>query len=284
MTKREYHCLVAGLPALFFDTSRLASTLIEWKAQLKEDLHPSDYQLIERFFLRYDNRNIHNMLTGKSDGWDPMGNYAKEQVEEIMLLLKDEDIEPESLDFPVYLSRFIRAFKADTPLFADKTWENQLTGLYYDHLAAPANPFFRDWYAYELDFTNIVTALSCRKHQVEVRTQLVGENEITEKLMRSNARDFGISNEFPLLDAILRAGEEEDFLEREKKYDLVKWKYLDDKVFFHYFTIEIIFVFIVKLEMISRWLKLDKNTGEKLFRDLIGQMESTYQFPEEFTI
>jgi vacuolar-type H+-ATPase subunit C/Vma6 len=284
MIKREYHCLVAGLPALFFDTSRLASTLIEWKAQLKEDLHPFDYQLIELFFLRYDNRNIHNMLTGKPDGWNPLGNYTKEQVEEVMQLLKDEDTDPESLDFPVYLSRFIRAFKADAPLFADKTWENQLAGLYYDHLAATANPFFSDWYAYELDLTNIITALSCRKHQVEVRNQLVGENEIAEKLMRSNARDFGISNEFPLLDAILRAGDEEDLLERERKYDLVKWKYLDDKVFFHYFTIEIIFVFVVKLEMISRWLKLDKNTGERLFRDLIGQMESTYQFPEEFTI
>ncbi len=282
--KREYHCLVAGLPALFFEPSRLASTLAAWKIQLREDLQSSDYQMIESFFLRYDNRNVHAKIAGKPEAWDILGNYTKEQVEEIMSLLKDEDTDPGSLDFPIYLSRYIRAFKADTPFEADRSWENQLAGLYYNHLADLSNPFIKDWYAYELDLTNIITAMSCRKHQVEVRNQLVGENEITEKLIRSNARDFGISNEFPLLDAILRAGDEEDFMEREKKYDLVKWRYLDDNVFFHYFTIEIIFTFIVKLEIISRWLKLDKNTGEKLFRDLVGQMKSTYRFPEEFTI
>jgi len=284
MIKREYHCLVAGLPALFFDTARLAATLVEWKGQLKEDLHPLDYTLMESFFLRYDNRNIHQLLTGKSGEWDPLGNYSKEQAEEVMDLLRDEDTDPESLDFPVYLSRHIRSFKADTPLFADKTWENQLSVLYFDHLKDIDNPFIRDWYAYELDLTNIITALSCREHQVDIRNQLVGENEITEKLIRSNVRDFGISNEFPLLESVLRASEEEDFMEREKKYDMVKWKYLDDKVFFHYFTIEIIFTFVVKLEIISRWLKLDKNTGEKLFRDLVGQIKTTYSFPEEFTI
>ena len=103
MIKREYHCLVAGLPALFFDTARLAAKLVEWKGQLKEDLHPSDYTLMESYFLRYDNRNIHQLLTGKPGEWDPLGNYSKEQVEEVIDLLKDEDTDPESLDFPLYL-------------------------------------------------------------------------------------------------------------------------------------------------------------------------------------
>ncbi|MBN2763933.1 MAG: DUF2764 family protein [Bacteroidales bacterium] len=284
MIKREYHCLVAGLPALFFDTTRLAATLVEWKEQLKDELHPLDYKLVESYFLRYDNRSIYNILTKKEDLPDPLGNYSRELIEEIIVLLKDEDTDMNSLDFPVYLSRFIRAFQSETPVFPEKSWENQLSQLYYKHLSTIDNPFIRDWYGYESDLTNIITAANCRKHQLDVRNELVGDNEITENLIRSSARDFGISNEFPLLENILRAVEEEDLMEREKKFDLIKWKYLDDEVFFHYFTIEFIFAFIVKLEIISRWLKLDRSTGEEMFRELVGQMKTTYTFPEEFTI
>jgi vacuolar-type H+-ATPase subunit C/Vma6 len=284
MIKRQYHCLVAGLPALFPDTSRLASSLAEWKDQLREDLHPDDFLYIRQFFLRFDNHNVYHLLSGNSKVFNPLGNYSREHIEEVMLQLKDEDTNVDNLDFPVYLSGFIRAFKAETPLFPEKSWENQLSQLYFGYLAGSKNAFIREWFGYELDMTNIITAINCRKHQADVRKELVGENEITGKLVRSNARDFGISNEFPYLESILRAAEETDLLEKEKKFDLIRWKYLDDQVFFYYFTIEYIFTYIIKLEMISRWLQLDKPTGEKLFRELLGSMKTSYKFPEEFTI
>lgn len=284
MFKREYHCLVAGLPALFFDATRLAASISELKTQLQEELHPSDFQLMKHFFLRYDNRNILNILQGNTSNFDQLGNYSLEHIEEMIGLLKDEDTDISALDFPVYLSEFIRAFKSDTPLFNEMSWENQLTWLYYRHLSMIDNEFIRGWYAFELDLTNIITALNCRKHGLDIKSELIGESEINLNLIKSSARDFGISNEFPFLEEILRAAEESDFMERERKFDLVKWKFLDDRVFFYYFTIEFIFAFIIKLDIISRWLKLDKETGEKMFRELVASVKTSYKFPEEFII
>ena len=60
---------------------------------------------------------------------------------------------------------------------------------------------------------------------------------------------------------------------REKKIDLLKWKWLDDNTFFKTFDIESVFAYLLKLEMIERWVTLDKARGEKTFRELVGAMK-----------
>jgi hypothetical protein len=73
-----------------------------------------------------------------------------------------------------------------------------------------------------------------------------------------------------------------DLVEREKKIDLLKWNWMEDNTFFNYFTIEKIFVFLMKLEMIERWVSLDKDKGNELFRQLIDQLKDEVQIPQEF--
>ena len=79
-----------------------------------------------------------------------------------------------------------------------------------------------------------------------------------------------------------QACEIDELVEREKKIDLLKWNWLEDEVFFHYFTIERIFVFLLRLEMIGRWISLDKEKGSELFRQLIQSLKEQVQIPEEF--
>ena len=57
---------------------------------------------------------------------------------------------------------------------------------------------------------------------------------------------------------------------------------MEDNTFFNYFTIEKIFVFLMKLEMIERWISLDKEKGNELFRQLIDQLKDEVQIPQEF--
>ena len=71
-------------------------------------------------------------------------------------------------------------------------------------------------------------------------------------------------------------------MDREKKIDLLKWNWMEDNTFFNYFTIEKIFVFLMKLEMIERWISLDKEKGNEMFRQLIGQLKDEVQIPQEF--
>ena len=50
-----------------------------------------------------------------------------------------------------------------------------------------------------------------------IESQLNGSDELTGLLSKSNARDFGLDNEFPFFDQIMKAVEEKDIKEFEKK-------------------------------------------------------------------
>ena len=100
-----------------------------------------------------------------------------------------------------------------------------------------------------------------------------GHNEIAENIRTSNARDFGLGDSVEYLPELQRIAEETDLIVREKKIDLLKWKWLDDNTFFKTFDIESVFAYLLKLEMIERWVTLDKARGEKTFRELVGAMK-----------
>ncbi|UCH15852.1 MAG: DUF2764 family protein, partial [Bacteroidales bacterium] len=38
------------------------------------------------------------------------------------------------------------------------------------------------------------------------------------------------------------------------------------------------------VEIIERWLKLDRETGEKLFNELLTSLETSYEFSKEFIL
>jgi len=60
---------------------------------------------------------------------------------------------------------------------------------------------------------------------------------------------------------------------REKEIDLLKWKWLEEQTFFKTFDIESVYAYLLKLEMIERWVALDKETGDKTFREIVGAMK-----------
>ena len=111
---------------------------------------------------------------------------------------------------------------------------------------------------------------------------VVGNNFVAEALRTSNARDFGLADDLEYFEQLVRINDTIDLVEREKKIDLLKWNWMEDNTFFNYFTIEKIFVFLMKLEMIERWVSLDKEKGNELFRQLIDQLKDEVQIPQEF--
>ena len=84
----------------------------------------------------------------------------------------------------------------------------------------------------------------------------MGHNEIAENIRTSNARDFGLAIPWNICPSYNAIAEETDLIVREKKIDLLKWKWLDDNTFFKTFDIESVFAYLLKLEMIERWVSL----------------------------
>lgn len=281
--RRQYHYLIAGLPDLLFDDNKLSLSSEEFRQVLAENLHAKDYAVVQLFFYRYDNQNILSRLKDAESKIDSRGNYTAEKLDILFDMAKEGSLE--SASGPTgYMVKFIEANKSELPIREGKSWDLQLSELYFEFVCSSDNTFIAKWFEFERDLQNILTASQCRTYHVPIENQLIGSTELTERLIRSSARDFGIDNEFPFLDEILKAIDEQDLKEFEKKIDRIKWNYLDEEVFFHYFTIEKIFSFIVKLSIVERWMSLDKETGQKLFDELLKNMETSYKFPEEFKL
>ncbi len=273
--KRNYYYLVAGLQDLTPDIHKLVSGQLDFREELRTALHPNDFLLVQKLFLPFDNTNLLNLLEKKDKAFDEKGNFTRERLEENI---------KEPSDLPGYMLRFITAFKNKDPLYPDMSPENELTTLFYDEtIENLQNDFLRDWFGFELNVKNIMAALNARKYKVPYEHQIIGSGEIAGAIRKSHARDFGLGNDLDYLEELTAISRKEDIKEREQAVDQLKWKYLDEETFFHYFTIEKILAFVIKLGMIERWLSIDKDHSNELFKKLLKDLQASYKLPETFT-
>lgn len=279
----QYYYLIAGLPELLLDDQKLKLTLADFKIELLEHLPQSDLNVLSYFFMQFDNSNLLKLLENQDAELNSLANFSSENWNEVLMLFNESD-EPRYNGLPAYFKKFIPAYRNEKPLYANMTWEDQLTSVFFDFAVTSKNEFISNWYRFNLNISNILAAVSCLKHGFDRESAIVGSGEVAEALRYSNARDFGIVPVFPEVEEILRLAEEPDLLERERKIDLFKWNWLEEKGFFHYFDIEHIFIYLIRLQMLTRWVYLEKETGLQIFREMIGQLQTSFEFPNEFTI
>jgi hypothetical protein len=271
--KRNYYCLVAGLQDITIDIHKVQFSQVAFCKELKAELHPEDYLLVEQLCLPIDNKNLLNLLAKSGKPFSGNGNYGQE-------ILEDNIKEPAAL--PDYMVQFITAFKAKTPLIPEMSPENELTSLFFDHVCNSSNDFIRNWYTFELNLRNLVVALLSRKHGLPFENQIIGSGEIPQAIKKSHARDFGLSGELSYLDEIANLVRNDNIQEREKAIDNIRWSYLDEVTFFDYFTIDKVLAYTLKLGLIDRWLAIDKDHGNELFKKLLAELKSSYELPETF--
>ena len=277
---KYYYYLVAGLPELTLEDSKLSYTVADFKAELYPNLSDEDKRLIDLFYLKFDNANVLKLLKDKDAAIDPRGNYSAEELAEFISLLKDGDEVADAV-FPSYLSTFISEY-FNTPAEDDFLYEDRLAALYYAYAMKCRNKFVSSWFEFNLIMNNVLVALTAGKFKMDIAPLIVGDTEVCEALRTSGARDFGLTGEVDFLDQLVKISETEELVEREKKIDQLRWNWMEEATFFNYFTVERLFVFLLQLEMIERWISLDKEKGNQLFRSIIATLKDEVQIPAEF--
>lgn len=274
-----YYCLVAGLPDISLDDGKLSYSVSDFKAELYPDLSAQDRKLIDLFYLKFDNTAILKLLKNKDTVIENKGNFSAEELLQLIEAVREGDTPDKK--YPSYLVNFVSQY---LQLSQDELYraDDLLAALYYSYGMSSNNAFIASWFEFNLNLNNILAALAARKYKMEVSSVIVGATSICEQLRTSNARDFGLNETLEYFEALQRIADIEELVEREKKVDMLKWKWLEDESFFHYFTIERIFVFLMQLEMIERWISLDKEKGNELFRKMIQDLKNEVQIPEEF--
>ena len=276
----NYYCLVTGLPELSLEDGKLSYTVANFKSSIYPELSKADRRLIDLFYLKFDNQNLLALLKDKEASVDSsLGNYSADELLSVITSFKEETAPDKK--FPPYFYEFAELY-LNTPDEERLGLEDKLYGFYYHYAIKCDNKFISTWFELNLDVNNILAAMAARKYKMEVAKVVVGNNFVAEALRTSNARDFGLADDLEYFEQLVRINDTIDLVEREKKIDLLKWNWMEENTFFNYFTIEKIFIFLMKLEMIERWVSLDKEKGNEMFRKLIDQLKDEVQIPQEF--
>ena len=274
-----YYCLVAGFPDISLDDGKLSCSVSDFRTDVYPQLASSDQKLVDLFYLKFDNQNLLSLLKDKEAPVKTEGTLTGEELLALIETVRNGDIPDKK--YPAYLSEFVSQYinLASEDLYKA---EDLLASLYYQYAMSCKNQFISEWFEFNLNVNNILSAYAARKYKLDVASVIVGNTPACEQLRTSNARDFGLGDTIDYMDQVQRISETEELVERERKIDTLKWKWLEEQSFFYYFTIERIFVFLMFLDMTERWISLDKQKGYELFRQMIENLKEESSIPDEF--
>ncbi|MGX8683286.1 MAG: DUF2764 family protein, partial [Bacteroidales bacterium] len=228
--------------------------------------------------------NLLKLLKDREAVIDPRGNFTADQFVAVFKQFNEEGVITSPGSLPPYIIKFIQAYltQQEEGTASDVLVEDWLAGLYYEYAMQCKNDFVSSWFEFNLNSNNVLVALAARKYKMQIAPLVVGDTEVCRALKTSNARDFGLTTELDYFDQLLKVSETEDLVEREKKLDQIRWKWMEDKTFFDYFSIERLYVFLLQLEIIERWISLDKEKGSQMFREIIDSLKGEVRVPKEF--
>lgn len=268
----NYYCLIAGLPDLQLDQAKNLPSMETLLEELQGTLSAADAAWLRLLQMQYDNRNLLAYLADKNALLHPLGTLTAADWAELMVLI-DETDNPKDARLQPYMLTFLQAINDEKTRENIHSQEDFLATLYYDFGSKSENKFVADWFNYCLDINNILAALICRKHGLDVKQAIVGNNTVAKTIRKNNTRDFGLTGIFDGLDALMLLAEEPNLLERERKIDQLKWNWLEEHTFFYYFSVECVLAFWLKCEILHRWDNLTAENGQQIFRQLLDELK-----------
>jgi len=275
----RYYCLIAGLPDITLEDTKLAYSVADFKLELAPVLTDRDQQIMYWYYLKYDNRNILSFLkniTSEDNLLDSRGNFSKAEIVEAYNLTKKKERIPKTSKIPAYISKFIQAYVTrleNEESIKFHVLEDQLASFYFEEAMTCGNVFLSAWFEMNLNIGNLLAAFNCRKYGLDKEHFIIGDNEIAKHLRHTRARDFHFGDSIEYMRELLQVIEEKEPIIREKRLDVLRWKWIDEQTFFTTFDIENVLAYMLRLEMIERWFMLDKVRGGVTFRQLVSDMK-----------
>jgi hypothetical protein len=278
---RSYYYIVAGLPDILLDSGKKAVDVQDFLSETMPLVHHDDAALFNMLRFPRDNINLLALLEKRSDAFAPGGVYTKDELEE-QVKNPDDAI-------PVYMRAYIESHREGRPVIADASPENQLAWLFYDEACGHCNAFISAWFSFDRDMRNVLSALNCRSASQRNQAQekpfmlqraIVGNNDVAQAILKSNAPDFSLSAELPWIERLIGLNKD-NLVDYEKSIDTLRWDMLNEMITFSYFQIETICAFTIKLAMVERWQQLDEQAGKEKFDRLVKELTSGFALKEE---
>jgi len=265
--QRRYHYLVAGLPDLSFEEQKENITMLDFCEQLEDHLHPADYEQIRLVLLIYDNENLISFLKNGETDYQFAGNYDaaifKDQVERLSSILPEIDL------LPGYMVELIKNHSEYESVANSGTYEKILAEGYYHHVMQTGTSFLRKITAFDYNMKNLLVTLQTGKYDLFQKEAIVGDNSLASYLKRVGGKNVVPDSDFEFFNEILGYAGNLSFTEAERRYDMLRWKIIDEALFFEYFSNDWLLGYLLKLLIIRRWVSLNHESGEQNLRKMI---------------
>lgn len=277
---RNYYYLVSSLIEYAPGTEAKGLNVPGLRDEIAEGLSGKDRGYLQDLCAFYDVQNIVNLLEKRSRQFSHLGNFPLIVIEALAEAQhsdkKYSETDEERLqEFPDYIRKVLYAFKYqatedgdDVSVDLEKSVEYNLWSAFYQARQHSGCKFLREWFTFDRNLRNITAAYTARSLKKPVAPELIGDGIIVEALARSNAADFGLHNEVPYIESVVQLLELPDMLEKEKKLDALRWNMAEELTESDYFNIDRILGYMVQVNLIHRWMALDKKAGTGMFRIL----------------
>jgi hypothetical protein len=284
----QYYYFVAGLPALNVEDTKCPITQEVFWTDAKNHLSKADFRLLLLMAQPEDAQDILTLIYKREDESKPLNECSKMFWQTYVDIIKQKAADPgvlipeEYRCYPEFLHKIcLEIFSAEEmPPFLES--QHKLLEAVFAYCEELGNPFISAWYALNRDLQNILTAINGRKHKIDFARYLIGKGEMVEKLAKSHTADFGLAKESELFESVIRIWEQNNILYRERGYDILRWKWIENQVFFDYFNINRILGYYAQLRILNRWLGMEASHGKEVFHDTLDNLANSFTFPEQF--
>ena len=145
--------------------------------------------------------------------------------------------------------------------------DDNLNADFYRKALTHRSPFIREYYAFDLDVRNAKVRFLNKALGRDMERDVITLGEDGQDASPDSAEAARIGT-------ILQ---DKDILSRERAIDTLYWNRLDEMTVGHYFDMDVILAFILKLHIIDRWHLLDEGTGREMFRKLVEEVTATFK-------
>jgi hypothetical protein len=278
MTK--YYYLVASFPVISLDRFNKNLDFESIFELIVRNLTPEDLRYFQFVLYPSDIKNLINSIAERRNlpPLYPMqsgiGTMALQSMKNINVLIE-------------HLPAFLAAeFEGKRELLDDmelEQLENQMLQSFYKAVSMLSDSFLKDYFRFDCDLRNILTACNARKFGFDPKPFLIGDNPIKNNLTRSHAVDFGIGDDYPYIDNIQQLLEEGNPIALEHYIDKLRWNYIDELTSFSFFDRHVVFGYFIKLMMVKRWVDLEAaEDGARRLDKLVTDIMEDFAFPEIF--
>ena len=273
MFSTEFYYLVAGLREWTLDSDTKGFDVREIVDEILDELSKSDRAAVKLLYAYYDCENI-IARRAERERHNALGNLSVEQIDDMLATRNYSSL-------PTNVAKVVKYFNESDDEDRDEenaitdSFERALFDAYYRDLAASKCSFLRAWGEFDRNLRNISAALAAREAGRSVSDVVVGGGDVVDQLKHSSAADFGLRGELQYIDSVISAvSDERNIVEKERKIDKVREAYAWDIASFDFFNINFILSYLVRVNIVARWMLLSPEVGRDMLNRLMSDLDA----------